>query len=333
MIRKFSTLKLGGIFILLLIVVLAVEYYEEDAQSGTFRQSLSNINIDKVSSIVIYPKSKNPKEISLIKKNEKWFVKLIDDKLFNADEENVKQAIIQLAGLKPSNLSANDPAKWNEFQVDTTGTRVKVYEEGNNTLDIILGRFSYKGQQQQQMYGMYGKQPEMYSYVRLTNENEVYSVEGFLDMSFNRVSDYWRDQKIVNGKSDNWKKLTFSYPADSSFVLEKKENNWFYDVFVKTDSALVTKFLKQMEYISHSFFVNDVELASLGKETFKLTIESDNDPAIQVNAYTHNVHEWIITTNLNEGTIFSAKTSDDAFKKLFPSKMEIIAVDTTNKVL
>ena len=61
--------------------------------------------------------------------------------------------------------------------VDTAGTRVKVFEGNDNTLDLIVGKFAFKQPRQ------------MNTYVRLNGENEVYETEGFLDMAFNQKPD------------------------------------------------------------------------------------------------------------------------------------------------
>ena len=74
--------------------------------------------------------------------------------------------LIQLSEIKANSVAAQDESKWKELQVDSSGTRVKVYEGNDNTLDIVLGKFAYQ-------------QPRtMLTYVRVKGDNDVYEING-----------------------------------------------------------------------------------------------------------------------------------------------------------
>jgi len=52
-------------------------------------------------------------------------------------------------------------------------------------------------------------------------------VAGSLSMNVNRNIDSYRSHIVVEGNKTDWSKLEFTYPADSSFFLEKQsEGKW-----------------------------------------------------------------------------------------------------------
>ncbi|MBL4715085.1 MAG: DUF4340 domain-containing protein [Bacteroidia bacterium] len=295
------------------MIVFFVESSEETKSKGTFNKDLVNVDIDKVSAIKILTKAKN--EVDLIKTDGSWQVKIGENKFGKADDEKIVSAIDQIAIIKPSNLVSTDKEKYNEFQVDTSGVRVRVFEGDKRTLDIILGKFSYKSQR------------EMYTYIRLSDADEVYSVEGLLDITFNRQLEFWRYDVIIDSDPEDWTKLTYTYPGDSSFTIELKENGWFLDGMIQVDSNKVTKkYFSRLKYLANSNFTDDVNASSLSNPIMSLKIDVDGEEPIVVNGYPSITDEssFVITSSLNSDAAFTIKRSDDICKKLFPKKVRFI---------
>ncbi|MBL4655280.1 MAG: DUF4340 domain-containing protein [Bacteroidia bacterium] len=313
MFKKIKTLHLALVFGVLLLVVFFVESSEETKSKGTFNKDLVNVEIDKVSAIKILTKAKN--EVDLIKSDGSWQIKLGNSKFGKADDEKIVSAIDQIAIIKPSNLVSTDKEQYNEYQVDTSGVRVRVFEGDKLTLDIILGKFSYKSQR------------EMYTYIRLTDAAEVYSVEGLLDITFNRQPEFWRYDVIIDSDPEDWTKLTYTYPGDSSFTLELKENGWFLDGIIQADSnKVIKKYFPRLKYLSNSNFADDVNSSSLRSPLMSLKIDVDGEEPIVINGYPSITDDssFVITSSLNIDAAFTVKRSDAICKKLFPRKIRFI---------
>jgi len=313
MFKKIKTLHLALVFGVLLLVVFFVESSEETKSKGTFNKDLVNVEIDKVSAIKILTKAKN--EVDLIKSDGSWQIKLGDSKFGKADDEKIVSAIDQIAIIKPSNLVSTNKEQYNEYQVDTSGVRVRVFEGDKLTLDIILGKFSYKSQR------------EMYTYIRLTDAAEVYSVEGLLDITFNRQPEFWRYDVIIDSDPEDWTKLTYTYPGDSSFTLELKENGWFLDGIIQADSnKVIKKYFPRLKYLSNSNFADDVNSSSLRSPLMSLKIDVDGEEPIVINGYPSITDDssFVITSSLNIDAAFTVKRSDAICKKLFPRKIRFI---------
>lgn len=292
------------IMILGVLIVIAAIYIIVESSRGerTFKAELVNIDTTKVTAISIYPRATNHKEVRLYKEGDKnWKIRLNSNQTANVPENKIKSLLSMLIQVKPLRLAAQDKSKWAEFKVDTAGTRVKVFEGNNNTLDLIIGKFSFQQPRQ------------INNFVRLTDEDEVYETAGFLDMSFNQKPDYFRNNMIVDDNTANWKKLTFTYPEDS-FELVKNDNVWTING-EKTDSAITANYLRTLSHLSSTSFIDNPGI--LQKAEYTLTIESSANGAIVVTAYGDTTNT-ILTSSENEGTYFNGKPNG-LMQKIFVS--------------
>lgn len=258
MFRKVNNKLLGFLFALLLLVVVVVFLFEGGKNERTFREVLVDFDTSAVTEILIYPKSKNHREVKLFKEANEWKVALQNGKTAGITSQRVTDVFTQLLAIKPKRLAARSEDKWNEFQVDTTGSRVKIMEGSENTLHLVIGRFSFQ-------------QPRtMNSFVRLYNDVDVYEVDGFLDMIFNQDESAFRDGSILNDDFNSWQQLQFDYPADSSFILIKKANKWFVNSY-EADSSKVINYLRGLSRLTNTSFLDDVS-TNLSSPTFTLNI-------------------------------------------------------------
>jgi len=205
---------LGIIFGILLAIVAFLFIFQSGKDERTFREVLVDIDTSAVTEILIYPKSKEHGEVKLFKDNDEWKVTLPNGGTANLTDQRMSSLFVQLLAIQPKRLAARDESKWSELQVDSTGSRVKVFEGSDLALDLVIGRFSFQ-------------QPRtMNTFVRLYNDKDVYEVDGFLDMTFNQGANVFRDGTIINSDYNNWQQLQFVYPADSSFQLVNSADEW-----------------------------------------------------------------------------------------------------------
>ncbi len=288
------------------LIVIAGIYIIIESSRGerTFKAELVNIDTAKVTAISIYPRATNHQEVRLFKEGIKnWKVRLKDNQTANVPESKIKSLLDMLVQVKPLRLAAQDKSKWAEFKVDTAGTRVKVFEGNVNTLDLIVGKFSFQQPRQ------------MNTFVRLNGEDEVYETGGFLDMTFNQNPNSFRNNTLVDDNTSNWKKLTFSYPEDS-FELVKDNNSWTING-EKTDSATTANYLRTLSHLSGTSFIDNPAASILQKAEFTVTIESAAKGAIVVTAY-EDTSNTIITSSDNRGTYFNGKPGG-LMQKIFVS--------------
>jgi hypothetical protein len=304
---KINNKALGLLFAVLLIVVALFVFLDSGKNERTFRDVLVNIDTTRVTEILIYPKSQNHREIKLFKSGDEWKVNLASGKIANVTDKRIRDLFTQLLAIQPNRLAARDEAKWNEFQVDSTGSRVKVVEGSDVTLDLIIGRFSFQ-------------QPRtMNTFVRLYNDTDVYEVDGFLDMTFNQSENSFRDGTIINTDFNNWTQLQFNYPADSSFQLTKTGNNWLVNG-VKADSSKTVNYLRRAANLSNSSFIDDVNSDDLNNPNYLLNITTSDLQFIEVKGYLDST-KYVVHSTENPEAFFDGNSVG---KTIFVSKSEFL---------
>jgi hypothetical protein len=272
----------------------------------------------RITSIVIYPKAEMENAIELKKVSEGWKV-ISGTDMFPADEMMIKNMLDVLAGLKPQRLTATEKSHWGEYDVtDSSATRVKLYTGKKLATHLYVGRFSYQPPKNQNPYN-YGQQGTMTTFVRLADEKSVYAVEGFLGMTFGRNVNDFRNKVVIRCNKDDISRVSFTYPADSSFTLVKEGNQWTVDGLV-CDSASVATYLSTISMLTSSDFVDDqVPLSNIAD--FTLNIEGNNFASpIALKAFrSDSVNKYLISSSLNDGAYFSGKRND-LVDKVFVSK-------------
>jgi Domain of unknown function (DUF4340) len=306
MFNKISSKTLTIIFVVLLVLAAIYIYHDSTHEDRTFKRDIVNIDTAKVTSISIFPKAYNHKEIKIFKEGNNWQVQLTNNNSVPADNSKIKNLLNQLNDIKANGVAAQNESKWKELQVDSSGTRVKVYEGNDNTLDIVIGKFTYQ-------------QPRtMLSYVRVKGDNNVYEVNGFLEFSFNQKPDYFRNSKIVDDDLSHWNRLIYTYPADSSFQLVKDTTNRWSINKMKIDSSKTVNFLRTISHLSGNEFVDNPDESLISKAAYTLTIESTALGAVTLSAYIDSTN-YLIHSSQNPDAYFNGK-KNALWKKIFVGK-------------
>jgi len=299
MIKNVKNIRLLGFLVILLLVYVSLKVFRNTSRSKSFRQELVQIDTSQVSKLVI---SKSGKFFQVMKDDGSWKVSISDNKTVDATASSVKNALGTLLSIQPDRIATRDPGKWSEYQVDTTGTRVQVFEGNNNTLDLIIGRFGVQGQRQ------------FHTFVRLEGDDEVYAANNFMGISFPSEPKSFRNSRFLQVETDSIVQITFQYPADSSYILTKRNSIWYIGS-QSVDSASVANYLSDLRFISSTEFVDDVDPAMLINPLFKVEIESGGEENQTIEAYSNPKYELIFHSSYNPNSYFSdEKLNDRIFK-------------------
>jgi hypothetical protein len=287
----------------------------------TLKANLIQIDTSRVSSILLYPEAENGKQLEFNKTNNSWTVSR-EGISAPADAGAVKNTLSELQNLKAEQLVALSPENWNEYQVeDSSGTRV-VLKEGNKvTLDLIVGRFQYQPPPQNS-YSPYAQNRGIgKTYVRLSGENEVYSVNGFLSMSLNQEFSRWRNRTISRMNSSGITRIVFDYPADSGFVAQRSEAGWMVSGIL-ADSSSMAKYLQRSTNKTHSRFADGVQPGP--EPDYSLVFEGDNMKPQQIKAYIQKNGSIVLNSSFNPDTWFLFEDRDQIMD-LFPASGKLIS--------
>ena len=320
MLKNISSLKMMGILAVLVLVYLGFEFFGGKSRSKSFKTELVEIDTAKVSKVIIDSKGES---LELLKVNNAWKVSIGNGKYAEAQTRDVKSTLNSLLTIKPSRIVAKNPERWKDYQVDSAGTRIQVFEGSKNTLDLVIGRFGFNQQamqQQQMMMGGGRGMQQFFSYVRLENEDEVYVADNFMGMSISAEANGYRNTQLLSLTIDSITAIQYNYPADSGFVLSKVDSTW--SIFGSpADSAATASLLSDLRYVNNSNFVDDVPSAALVSPTVSMNIKQNGKADIMVKAFQHPLHKWIINSSENPLAYFA---DEELVNKLFVGSEKLL---------
>jgi len=307
MYRKLNRTILATIFVVLLSVVILIELADSRRGGRNFPESLVSVDAGEITALELFPRVTGGKVIKLIKNGDEWSVES-DDKKYRADGSRIISLINELNLMSPESVVSVKEEGWEQYEVtDSLGTRVKLFSGSKLLSDLIIGKFSFS------------QSRKMTSYVRTAGEKEVYGIDGMIGMSFNRNINYFRDNTVIDSPASEWSELSFSYPADSSFVMEKAADKWMVDG-QRADSASVTEYLSSLSDLSDSRFAEIDNAAGLTM-THKLVIgKSDGTEPLEISGYFTGGDEFFVESSQNIGALFNIR---ELAEKIFISKKKL----------
>jgi len=288
--KKISNIKLIVIFGVLVTIYLAITFLGGSSRSKSFRDTLVDIDTARVTKIVI---TKGGQVTEMTKDEGSWQLPLSNGKKVTAVPKKVTGFLSSLITIKPSRVVTRDQSKWGEYQVDSTGVQIKVYEGSKKTLDIIIGRFGIKGQR------------EFYSHVRLTEDNSTYIADGFMGISLSTDINSFRNNQVLKIITDSVTAVSFNYP-DSSFQLTKSfAGNWeIANQYV--DSASVAEFFRDVRYLNSSSYYDDLQEFMQPSHSVEFTLNGEVDQIFKAALVSDEL--WVLNSTLNPESYFSDST-------------------------
>jgi hypothetical protein len=306
--KKLLFLLAGLIVILILTVIIKIP-----RQNGTLKSRIADFDTSAVKKIIIHPKAGKGDPFELFRKKDKWMVK--QGNIESASQPGAVENIFrETLGLKPQSLAAVNKKEWGKYELtDSLATRFEfLNSKGKRLADLMFGKMDYK-QQQNPYAGYRGNNVQVTSFVRLHNENNVYAVSGFISFTFGTSFNDWRDKTFIRTDRNNITKITFTYPADSSFTLSRKGDVWKITDNI-ADSASVAGFLNSLTLMNGQKIKDNFHPSA--NPVYQLLVEGNNMKDMKVSCYKGaSDEEYIVNSNLNPEIYFSTA------KKEIPDKI------------
>ena len=317
MYRKSNFRILIILFILLLIVVAVIKITDFYKGDKTFRSDLIKLDSSAVTVINFFPKSTQFKQITLYRNGKNWSVRY-GNKTWSADPNIVESILSEFVNMKTDRIASTEQSKWKEFGVtQDEGVRVKVLENNKLDADFIIGKAVYSKSSNPYIQG------SMSTYIRLINDDKVYAVNGYLNILFNRNFNDFRNGAILKVRKDKITKLKFTYPGDSSFVLQRKDNKWFVND-IPADSVSVNNYLNSISHLSSNDFADDYNYAQFRGVFYTLAVEGSNLNNVFIKAYPASEPvKHVLTSSINNEGKFRGDRNN-LFNKVFVGKNQFI---------
>lgn len=293
--------KLNNTWLIAALVVLVgaffvSRFFRAPGLESNLRQQLVQLDTAAITQLRVRPAS-GGEEISLQREGVNWKVTQGSKSAF-ADRSAVNAALSSLSALKPLRMVSRKKDKWNDFQVGDGGTQVAVYEADRQESNLHIGKTNFVQNQQ----GGFGG---AYTYVRAGDEDEVYAIDGFLESSFNRTYSDWRNKNFLRVSRDAVSKITFTYPADSSFVLEKKDSVWVVNG-QPAAIAPVDTYLGHLAFKNLNNFADDFQPTGAAPVTIK--VEARGGPLETIEGWPLPNGQWAFRST-QQPVIFTSEGS------------------------
>jgi len=215
---KRSTWTLLGILVVLgLVTFLVLQRHGEISSSGSMGQKLVTYDSSAVDRLDI---TTSRQTVVLAREGGKWMMK--EPLSYPADEAFVNAAIGKGASLELKDLVSSNPQKQNLFQVDSTGTFIRVYERGTEKTAFWIGKTGPSYTE---------------TYVRRNGLNDVYLADGMFGYMFTKQPKDWRDKTIFKADPSTVSSVRFRY-GDTTFALTRPDSIWLADQDSTVESAV-----------------------------------------------------------------------------------------------
>jgi hypothetical protein len=310
MFKKLNTRILLIVLLVLGGFVAVNKFFLAEKTESTFRSEFVKVDTALVSEIFIYPRAENGNEIKLVKSDKGWEVfRVTGNKLkAKADSNVVRGLLASFLELKSLSLAGSAKSSWDELQVgDTSGSRIKFVQTDGKTFDMVVGKFGYNPQTRSGT-----------TCIRHASETETYTVDGFLSFTVNQGFNSWRNKAFLIANKENWTSLTFTYPGDSSYILEKQNLQWTVNGAL-ADSSKTVQYLDGISNLQSSGFAEGYTPSST--PFYSLTIRGNNQPApLTVIAYpADSIQKFILHSSQNPDAYF-VESQSNFVSRIFVSR-------------
>ncbi len=298
MIKKISNLKLILGLVILVLIYLAVVYFDS-SKSAPLEKQLVSIDTSKVTQLII---ETTDEQVNLTKPAGQWQLELPSGKKVTAVASKVSSVLDRLMDISTDRLAAKEEGKWAAYQVDSTGTKLKVQEGDKLTLDMVVG------------------QSGSTTYIRLAGEVEVYASDDFKGLSSYDNVNYFRDNTFLRMETDSIESISFNYPGDSAFQITNIAGTWTIDDGTPADSAKTVDYLRKLSFKFSDDFASE-DGTSVGAQIAEIEIKSMNQPQISIEAFEDATDSVIYQSSINEEAYFNDTALGEEF---FIGKSELM---------
>lgn len=289
--KKVNPWKLALIFLSLVLAFQAIRMFRSPRLESNLPRTVMEIDTARVTDLLITP-AKGNRETLRMTRSGGWKL-MKGEQTLRLEQGAAANALRMLTTLKPERLATKRQEKWNEFSVgDSTGTRIQVMSGTSTLAELVIGRSGF-GQSATGSYAGPG-----FTYVRITDEQEVYAVSGFLDAQFNRALDDWRDKSFLRVSRDSVSRVRFGYP-DSSFVIDKLSGKWMM-ANLPADSTAIISYLGGMAYKNATAFA---QTAPAGTPGVTVIFEKGSRTVATVEAWPEG-EDWTVRSSHQPETFF-----------------------------
>lgn len=305
---KFNNKILGIIFIGLLALYF-IKKVVSKPEVRSFKEVLVSVDTASVNKLIYYPKGGSP-VISLQRNGSNWTANN-GTKTVDAVSGIIQSMLAPTTEIKPLQLISKSKEKWADYEVDdASGKKVELYNGDKLLSSFYVGRFNFNQNTKTAK-----------TYMRLSGEDDIYIIDGFLSMTYEKQFDDFRNKNLFNGlNSENITGLKIS--GDVNIGLGKDiSGQWIDDEGLTKDSLSVARYIQSLSNARGSEIIDDYSphnnLISQINISTKDNINNQN-----IDIYKEGDNSFIMKSSSND--VFFKTDSSGIFKSLYLDLKELL---------
>lgn len=300
---KFNNKILGIVFLGLISLYFFQKTYNKPSERS-FKEVLVEVDTASINKIIFFPKGDVGK-IVLTKNAGRWQA---DNgiKNVNATPSSIQAFLAPVTKIKAEQLISKNASKWVDYEVDdVNGKKIELYNGDKVLSSFYVGRFNFNQNTRSAK-----------SYMRLANENDIYVVDGFLSMTYEKQFDDFRNKKLVNNILAAKVSSLSVQSQESDFKIEKDmSNNWIGPNDASLDSIAVMNVVNAFINMTGNE-IDDNFIRDETKHLAKISLNSDKDEVQVIDIYNKGDNEFILVGSSNNEVFFESD-STGLFKKAY----------------
>jgi hypothetical protein len=281
-----NTHILAAVFLVLVVSFVLTRVFRSPARISNIKAAALKVDTAAVTEIRILRNSATDTTEKVLTRNDgRWRVEQSGINA-SADAYAVSSLLEWLAGMEFDRIVTRKKDRWEDYGVtDEAGIVVDVSGTSGKLATFVLG--APRGGE---------------AFVRKDDTDEVYTVNASVHSTFGRDFNAFRNKTFLKVPKDLVMRLDFRYPADSGFVVERKDNKWMIQD-MPADSAKVESFLNTLRSRNLSAFADD--FAPTAAPDLILVVSGASGDLEMVRAWRLEDATWRLASTVQPDVYFS----------------------------
>ncbi len=284
--------KLRTVHWLLLLVVLAAIWWisgsvSQRAQKRTFREEILRVDSNTISSFTITPgPEKQLPPIRFERKGTGWLMRLGQDSS-SPDPAPIHALLRTWSHMRVTRVAGRLAEVGERYDLSDSAAERLIINAPDGPYELRVGRH------------LPGEEPA--TLVNLPGDEMVYAIEGSMGQYADQPFGEWLPRYLVVGDPLNWRRLTFNFPGDTGYVMERIGGEWTIDG-VLTDPERVMKFLNSLSKARGRSVLDPADTLT-AIPAFRLMVEDTTRAEPIVVVVYNGDRKFIVRSSLNPGTV------------------------------
>ena len=289
--------KVGTKALLLVVVVLAGLYlladrYSLRAKDRTFREYVVQVDTTTVVSFSLHPRRAGGDELRFERTPAGWTVQH-GDTLRPADDELVRTFLGPFTGLRAKRMVGGIKLVGERHELtDSLRNRAEFRLVNGDPVQLDIGRSTFAPGEE-----------GAWTFVHVPGEKDVFATPGTLQMLADRILNEWRPHHLVRGDTVGFRRLTYTFPSDTGYVMELGPEGWTIDGKA-ADQYRLGRYLESLSGAQAMHFADDADITGLSP-AYRLEIDDvDRTDPIVVEVFPWR-DGFVVTSSLNPGSVMA----------------------------